>query len=272
MPNYFILNSGPETYSECLEKNLFGAGTKMQWLVEKINTNDILFLSLISKKTQTYSNFIEGPFIATSNGKLNIDINAFNGKFPWQVKVDSSFPRNKIFYNDYKKFFEDRGIKLHDDVFPKPDLSQISGQELLDLLGLVISINTNIDNDSNKSVESDFRKKYETNFLCSDGHYVRSLSEQFIDNWLYNNDVFHSYEKKLRINEPVYTDFYIKKADCYIEFWGLNEDPVYKKRKTIKKKIYEENNFKLIELDFNDLKHLDDILPKKLLQYGLKII
>ena len=53
MPNYFILNSSPETYSECLEKSLFGASANMKWLFEKINNNDIIFLSLISKKVHS---------------------------------------------------------------------------------------------------------------------------------------------------------------------------------------------------------------------------
>lgn len=273
MPNYYILRSGTNTYNECINKNLFGASQNMEWLVGKIKSGDVLFLSYIATRNEKFNNFIEGPFIAKSNGEFNIDQNAFNGNFPWQVRVDSSNKRSKIYYNDYKTFFESRGLILHDDIFPPQNFDDNTGhgQALLETLGLVYKVESHTNEENERSIESDFRKKFEAKFLCSDGHYVRSLSEQAIDNWLYNHNIFHSYEKKLPIVENVYTDFYLKAIDCYIEFWGLNDDPIYIKRKEIKKRIYGENSYHLIELNFDDLKHLDDILPIRLLNYGLKI-
>lgn len=271
MPNYYILRSGLNTYNECIDKNLFGASPNMEWLVGKIKIGDVLFLSYISTRSERYNNFIEGPFIAVSNGEFNLDHQAFGGNFPWQVRVDSSNKRSKIYYNDYKTFFESRGLKLHDDIFPPQNFDSITGQALLETLGLVYKVESSANEDNERTIESDFRKKYEAQFLCTDGHYVRSLSEQTIDNWLYNHNILHSYEKKLPIKENVYTDFYIKEIDCYIEFWGLDDDPIYVKRKNIKRRIYKENNYRLIEFNFEELKQLDDIFPIKLLHFGLKV-
>jgi hypothetical protein len=50
----------------------------------------------------------------------------------------------------------------------------------------------------------------------------------------------------------------------YIEFWGMIDDPFYKKRMTKKYQIYAEYNMKLIELRFPDLQNFDFIFSKKL--------
>jgi len=117
----------------------------------------------------------------------------------------------------------------------------------------------------------DFRKKYPANYRCMDGHYVRSRAEVMIDNWLYTNGIAHAYERKLPIEDDVYSDFYIKSGNVYIEFWGMESDEKYARRKAVKQKTYSDNEFDLIELNDDDLNHLDDILPRKLLQYGITV-
>ena len=117
----------------------------------------------------------------------------------------------------------------------------------------------------------DFRKKYPANYRCMDGHYVRSRAEVMIDNWLYTNGIAHAYERKLPIESDVYSDFYIKEGNVYIEFWGMESDDKYAKRKAIKQREYSDHEFNLIELDDNDLNNLDDVLPRKMLQYGINV-
>ena len=117
----------------------------------------------------------------------------------------------------------------------------------------------------------DFRKKYPTSYRCMDGHYVRSRAEAMIDNWLYTNEIAHAYEKKLPIEADVYSDFYVKEGNVYIEFWGMEADVKYARRKAVKQKTYEENDFNLIELSDADLNNLDDVLPRKLLKFGISI-
>lgn len=252
-----------------MAKKLFGATSSMKSFVQNVKKNDILFVVQFQKLAEKYHNFIEGPFKAVSDGKENIVPNAFRGNFPWQVSVDDSLSRNKIYFADYKTFFEENKIMLYDEIVPPFSLTQNVGNKLLELLGIVIDTTPIHTIATPLSIESDFRKKYEANFLCADGHYVRSLSEMTIDNWLYHNDILHSYEKKLPVEETLYSDFYIKKSDCYIEFWGMNDDPVYLERKKLKKITYNKYGYKLIDLEFEHLTHLDDILPLKLHEKGM---
>ncbi|WP_343781417.1 glycerol kinase [Virgibacillus salarius] len=115
-----------------------------------------------------------------------------------------------------------------------------------------------------------FRQKYEAKHRAADGHYVRSRAEMLIDNWLYMSGIVHAYERKLPIEEDVYTDFYLPVGRVYIEYWGLEDNPKYKARKQEKLKIYEKYGFNLIQLKDADIQNLDDILPKKLLKFGIQ--
>ncbi|MEH7236232.1 glycerol kinase [Bacillus sp. JJ1562] len=115
-----------------------------------------------------------------------------------------------------------------------------------------------------------FREKFEAKHRSADGHYVRSRAEMLIDNWLYMSEIVHAYERKLPIEEDVYCDFYLPVGKVYIEFWGLENDERYKERKKEKIRIYEKYGFNLIELNDADIQNLDDILPKRLLKFGIQ--
>lgn len=121
-----------------------------------------------------------------------------------------------------------------------------------------------------KSIVVGFREKFEANQRTADGHYVRSRAEMLIDNWLYMSEIVHAYERKLPIEEDVYCDFYLPVGKVYIEFWGMENDEKYNERKKIKLGIYKKYGFKLIEIDDSDILNLDDILPKKLLKFGIQ--
>lgn len=121
-----------------------------------------------------------------------------------------------------------------------------------------------------KSTVVGFREKYEATQRTADGHYVRSRAEMLIDNWLYMSEIVHAYERKLPVEEDAYCDFYLPVGKVYIEFWGLENDEKYNERKKIKLGIYQKYGFKLIEIDDSDILNLDDILPKKLLKFGIQ--
>jgi hypothetical protein len=122
--------------------------------------------------------------------------------------------------------------------------------------------------------------------VTDDGHYVRSKAELIIDNFLFKNRIFHIYEKSLSGNDNSYCDFYLPDYDLYIEYWGFKdgdekkEDLSDKKRKEIAKylirkaeklEIYHKNGIRLLELEDQHLKSVNDSLPRLLLTYGVKI-
>lgn len=118
---------------------------------------------------------------------------------------------------------------------------------------------------------SNFRDKFEAKHRTKDGHFVRSRAEVIIDDTLYDYGLVHAYEKKVPIEEELYTDFYLPNGKVYIEYWGLENDPKYAERKKKKIEIYQKYDLKLIELNDDDISNLDDHLPKKLLKYGIKV-
>jgi len=121
------------------------------------------------------------------------------------------------------------------------------------------------------TTSNNFREKFEAKHRTKDGHFVRSRAEVIIDDTLYDYGLVHAYEKKVPIEEELYTDFYLPNGKVYIEFWGMESDQKYLERKKIKLEIYKKYDLKLIELDDNDISNLDDHLPKKLLKYGIKV-
>lgn len=118
--------------------------------------------------------------------------------------------------------------------------------------------------------ENGFRDKFEAKHRSTDGHFVRSKAEMIIDNWLYMAEIVHAYERKLPIEEDVYSDFYIPTGKVYIEFWGFENNEKYLQRKKEKQDIYHKYGFNLIELTDDDVLNLDDILPRMLLKHGVQ--
>ena len=118
--------------------------------------------------------------------------------------------------------------------------------------------------------EESFRDRFKATHRSTDGHMVRSKAEMLIDNWLYMAEIVHAYERKLPIEEELYTDFYIPTGKVYIEYWGLEDDPKYLARKEAKQALYGKYGFSLIELHDKEVQNLDDILPRLLLKYGVQ--
>lgn len=120
------------------------------------------------------------------------------------------------------------------------------------------------------SSSCEFRSKCEAHHRATDGHYVRSRAEMLIDNWLYMAEIIHAYERHLPIEEELYCDFYLPTGKVYIEFWGMEDDPSYAARKQQKQQLYTKYGFNLIELNDDDILNLDDVLPKRLLKFGIE--
>ena len=116
---------------------------------------------------------------------------------------------------------------------------------------------------------------YEGKYTCKDGHVVKSKSERDIDNYLFENDIQHAYEKELPYGagekEVLHPDFFLKDylgkgKHVYIEHWGYNENNIsYTKTKKFKMPIYEKLNITLIcTNEQSDSGKIDSVLERKL--------
>ena len=92
-----------------------------------------------------------------------------------------------------------------------------------------------------------------------------------IDNWLYKNNIIHSYEKQcfLQDNDFLVCDFYIPSIDVYIEYWGKYQHN-YISRKKAKQELYKENNIKLINVEYDNLKNIDNFMISQIKYYQEK--
>lgn len=116
--------------------------------------------------------------------------------------------------------------------------------------------------------ERSLREKYPPTLRTRDGHLVRSRAEIIVDDYLFENRIWHVYEKRLPVvEEDVYCDFYLPEHDMYIEIWG-KRDQEYIGRKEHKEKVYRESGLRLISLEDQHIND-PDLLTKALLQHGI---
>lgn len=115
-------------------------------------------------------------------------------------------------------------------------------------------------------------ESYEGVFECLDGHIVKSISEQIIDDWLCEQGIFHAYEAPLDIGEekPIKPDFCLKNylgkgKDVYIEYFGLKGQPKYDQQTTYKMQHYKRLGITLVCLYPKDSKNLKFALQTKIL-------
>lgn len=127
--------------------------------------------------------------------------------------------------------------------------------------------------DRPKKETDEFRKMHDAKYRTQDGHRVRSRAEAMIDDYLYSNGIVHAYERRLPgIEDEVISDFYIPAGKVFIEFWGMEENAKYLERKKKKLIIYSDNHFNLLEMNDKDIENIDDILPRKLKKFGVKVV
>jgi hypothetical protein len=118
-------------------------------------------------------------------------------------------------------------------------------------------------------------ENYEGRYTCKDGHVVKSKSEREIDNYLFEHDIPHAYEKSLPYGktekEILHPDFYLpnylgKGKHVFIEHWGYNENNLqYYKTKKFKMPIYEKLGITLVcTYEKTDTGDIDSALERKL--------
>ncbi len=108
-------------------------------------------------------------------------------------------------------------------------------------------------------------------FSCLDGHIASSQALMLVDNWLYSAGLLHATGRALPMDSALHCDFYLPQNKVYIEYWGFEKTPAYLKQKMAKKALYQQHGLNFIELEEQDIAKLDDVLPKALLQFNVKV-
>lgn len=126
---------------------------------------------------------------------------------------------------------------------------------------------------------------YEGRYTSKDGHILKSKAERDIDNYLFDNNISHVYERELPYGadpkEVLHPDFYLpdylgKGKHVYIEHWGYNENNIkYTETKKFKMPIYErlckEDGITLIcTYEKTDSGKIDSVLERKLKKSNIK--
>jgi len=257
MIKIYIFACNNDTMTECIEKKLFGV--KKDY-VRDISIGDYCLLYNFDIK------MVFGLWKAKSKIGL-YDRNAWNGQFHNQVKVERvSKSLIQLHFDKVKHYLQVNNIfvwKLYGN--RAQDLLQMFAHDYYEAISKGLALD---------NLEEDYRNRYPKKYRCADGHEVRSLSEQTIDNWLFSHKIVHSYEPIIHIPEKMIPDFEIsgKDGQVYLEFWGMLDDPIYKMRMQKKLEIYAKYKLPLIELNITDLQNLDFVLSKKLRQKGIYIV
>ena len=235
----FLAVCSYRTEKECFDKMLFGSLVKWTTEVAKVQKGDIGFLRNYE------SDKLFGIFRAESNGLLNIDKNAWGGRFPAQVKVVWEKRYDPLQNGD--ALLWSLGIDPAKYILTTEETATIAS--LFKTPEQVISV-------------TPYGQMEQPRFKTEDGHLVRSKSEMLIDNWFYNNGIVHAYESRVPIPEDMECDFFVPLAGKYVEYWGLEEKEEYRKRMDKKRSRYSRNNLDLVELRDRDIQKLSDIMGK----------
>lgn len=117
-------------------------------------------------------------------------------------------------------------------------------------------------------------ESYEGHYVCDDGHIVKSKSERDIDNYLFENNIPHAYERAFvpesdpsKTLKPDFTlpNFKGSGKDVFIEHWGYNDNNIeYTKSKKYKIDIYKKEKVTIVSTYEKDIQDYKVALKKKL--------
>lgn len=100
-------------------------------------------------------------------------------------------------------------------------------------------------------------------YKAEDGDLLRSSHEVQIDDWFYHNGIEHQAEIKVPIDKLMWCDWFLPKEKIYVEYWGLMHDKDYRESRKVKEKLYRKADLKLISIEPEDMKNLNEILRMK---------
>jgi len=249
VPSGYVFICGHRTERECFERRLFAMPMSEWKRVSQVKKGDVLFL------LNYQNNRLHGIFEATTDGMLNLEPYAFDGRFPAQVRVRRKMRCPPLDETALLPLIKRGWIRVsRRGVLLFPDRL---GPKFVDELWRIF-------------LEVPALPKTETDlvgFKAKDGHITKSYGERFLDDWLHEH-LPHKHEYNYRVQRAkrdVLCDWYIPKIDLHIEFWEKKTrgDP---RAIEIKQKFYEEHSLRAIDIYENDLPVADRIIPARIRQ------
>ncbi|MBY5991801.1 hypothetical protein [Ferrimonas balearica] len=136
---------------------------------------------------------------------------------------------------------------------------------------LAQALGQDADKESTHGSIASFRAKFDAKYRTLDGHYVRSVAELTLDNWLYLAGLAHAYERPVRQTlgqeNETYCSFFLPRGAIYIDYVeGLDEATLAERQA-----LYRQLGLRLIQLHQDDLTSLDEVLPRRLLAFGIEV-
>lgn len=104
-----------------------------------------------------------------------------------------------------------------------------------------------------------------------DGHPFEQPALAAICNWLYYAGLSHACGRIIPGSNEHAADFYLPSGNLYIEYWGEQGVSGSLSGKLAKKEFLEAQGLPLIELQKEDIAHLDEVLPRELFRHGITV-
>jgi hypothetical protein len=256
----YIFEGSNDTFTECIERSLFGSHLPWPLAVRK---GDICFLYHYG------TNDVLAVWEASSDAGRRIEPQAWGGGYGNQVRVKLmskeiiTVPRyvvNDIIRNPATGRVDNilEGYRAHNLIqfFASKTHAEFEREMALD------------------DLDKDYRNLWPPKFICEDGHRVRSQGEKIIDDWLFRHQVLHAVEPIFPNLYNLIPDFMVYDKDgkqVFIEYWGMESDPTYKRRMEVKYKIYQDHKLTVIGVKPEDLQNIDEAMRADLKKHRIPI-
>jgi hypothetical protein len=104
-----------------------------------------------------------------------------------------------------------------------------------------------------------------------DGHQLSTPLQAAVCNWLYLAQLAHAIHRALPTQELVYADFYVPNGSIYIDCWESDVPPGELSGKFRKRELYRTLDLRQLEINASDGAHLDEVLGRGLLAFGIRV-
>lgn len=116
-----------------------------------------------------------------------------------------------------------------------------------------------------------YYQKNSDHITCLNGCQIENKALWQISNWFYLTGFQHALKRRLPFAELLFIDLYIPQHQLYIEYWGEHNPANELATKIRKKELLLQQNCTYIEILDEDLRNLDEVLPRKLLKFNIEV-